>query len=331
MTKKINWWIVAAIIIICVPIGYVIMELIDRMPKEEEPQPPVQVDTTQTLPPDTTVVADSTLLPEEKDKQPVVIEPSTENVAKPIQTTTKVIEPIREDVPKQDNKVNEKDAEAKAAQAAAKAAAIEDAKEAANAAAKAAEAAKAAAAAAKAAKAKVNVEAAEDAAKAADAAAAKATAAKAAALAAAKVAKEAQTFVSKATKAADAAKAAAKEATKEATAAKAAKLKQDAAKAKAEEDAKKAEDARLAAEARTAKLRQDEDNAIKQAVIAGKSHSKVQGSCKVVVNKKSTMDYQNFKMGVNYNAFTNVKDVTITRDGQGKVTQINVTATENKE
>lgn len=66
-------------------------------------------------------------------------------------------------------------------------------------------------------------------------------------------------------------------------------------------------------------------------VASGQKSSKVPDGCSVVVNGHNTTDYQAFRMGVNYKAYTNVKVTSVSSDANGKVTKITVTATESKE
>ncbi len=69
---------------------------------------------------------------------------------------------------------------------------------------------------------------------------------------------------------------------------------------------------------------------IQSIVAAGKPSSKVPESCTVIVNGNTT-DYQSFRMGVNYNSYTNVRVTSIKTDpSTGKVIQINVSASESK-
>jgi len=66
-------------------------------------------------------------------------------------------------------------------------------------------------------------------------------------------------------------------------------------------------------------------------VASGQKSSKVPDGCSVVVNGHNTTDYQAFRMGVNYKAYTNVKVTSVSSDANGKVTKITVTAIESKE
>ena len=68
---------------------------------------------------------------------------------------------------------------------------------------------------------------------------------------------------------------------------------------------------------------------IQPIVSAGQKSSKIPDGCTIVVNGKDNMDYQNFRMGVNYKTYTNVRVTDVKADAKGNITKISVTATEN--
>lgn len=81
------------------------------------------------------------------------------------------------------------------------------------------------------------------------------------------------------------------------------------------------------AERKKAKLKKE----VQGIVAAGKKSSKVPDGCTVVINGRNNKDYQDFRMGVNYNAYSNVKVTAVTTDAKGVVTRVAVTATESKD
>lgn len=107
---------------------------------------------------------------------------------------------------------------------------------------------------------------------------------------------------------------------KQREAAEAAEKQRQAAAAEAER--KKAE-----AERKKAELKKE----VQGIVAAGKKSSKVPDGCTVVINGRNNTDYQAFRMGVNYKAYSNVKVTAVTTDAKGVVTRVAVTATESKD
>ena len=69
---------------------------------------------------------------------------------------------------------------------------------------------------------------------------------------------------------------------------------------------------------------------IQPIVASGRTNSKIPEGCTVVVNGHDT-DYQSFRMGVNYKAYTNVRVTDVKVDAKGVITRIYVIATEQKE
>lgn len=102
-----------------------------------------------------------------------------------------------------------------------------------------------------------------------------------------------------------------------------------AAKKKADAEAKKQAEAVVAARKKIEAL-QALKKECSQYVTSGRNYSKIPYSCKVAVNGKKTTDYQNFKMGVNYGAYTNVVVTSILTDSKGQIIQINVSAKESE-
>ena len=69
---------------------------------------------------------------------------------------------------------------------------------------------------------------------------------------------------------------------------------------------------------------------IQPIVASGSKNSKIPEGCAIVVNGHET-DYQSFRMGVNYKAYSNVRVTDVKVDAKGVITRINVTATERRE
>lgn len=116
---------------------------------------------------------------------------------------------------------------------------------------------------------------------------------------------------------------------------KAAEEKAEAAKKAAEEKARKAaeEKARKEAEQLAAakqKAAEDHDRLlteVRQVVTAGKSSSKVPDGCVVVVNGKSSTNYQDFRNGVKLGSYSGIKVTEI--EGENPVSKIYITAKVN--
>jgi len=72
-------------------------------------------------------------------------------------------------------------------------------------------------------------------------------------------------------------------------------------------------------------------NELQSIVAKGQKSSKVPDDCTILVNGRNKKDYQNFRMGVNWNVYSNVKVLSVSTDSKGNVTQINVSATESKD
>ena len=107
----------------------------------------------------------------------------------------------------------------------------------------------------------------------------------------------------------------------------------EAEKKRAEEQRLRDEKARQEAEQ---KRMQEEQklktllNTLQPIVASGRTNSKIPEGCTVVVNGHDT-DYQSFRMGVNYKAYTNVRVTDVKVDAKGVITRIYVIATEQKE
>lgn len=95
----------------------------------------------------------------------------------------------------------------------------------------------------------------------------------------------------------------------------------------AEAAAKQRQAAAAEAERKKAELKKE----VQGIVAAGKKSSKVPDGCTVVINGRNNKDYQDFRMGVNCNAYSNVKVTAVTTDAKGVVTRVAVTATESKD
>ena len=120
---------------------------------------------------------------------------------------------------------------------------------------------------------------------------------------------------------------------------------EEARQKKAEENRRKAELAeqkkREAAEAAEQKKREAEAIAqqkknelraeVQKIVASGRKSSKVSDGCTIVVNGRNTTDYQAFRMGVNYKAYSNVTVNSVSTDSKGNITRIAVSATESKD
>ena len=70
---------------------------------------------------------------------------------------------------------------------------------------------------------------------------------------------------------------------------------------------------------------------VQKIVSSGQKNSKITDGCTIVVNGRNTTDYQAFRQGVNYRAYTNVRVTEVITDPSGKVTRVKVTATESKD
>ena len=120
---------------------------------------------------------------------------------------------------------------------------------------------------------------------------------------------------------------------------------EEARQKKAEENRRKAELAeqkkREAAEAAEKKKREAEAIAeqkknelkaeVQKIVASGRKSAKVPDGCTIVVNGRNTTDYQAFRMGVNYKAYSNVVVKSVNTDTKGNITRIAVSATESKD
>lgn len=100
---------------------------------------------------------------------------------------------------------------------------------------------------------------------------------------------------------------------------------------KQREAAEAAEKQRQAAAAEAERKKADLKKEVQGIVAAGKKSSKVPDGCTVVINGRNNTDYQAFRMGVNYKAYSNVKVTAVTTDAKGVVTRVAVTATESKD
>lgn len=72
-------------------------------------------------------------------------------------------------------------------------------------------------------------------------------------------------------------------------------------------------------------------NELKDIVAKGQRSSKVPDDCTILVNGRNKKDYQSFRMGVKLRAYSDVKVNSVSTDSKGNVTQINVSATESKD
>ena len=120
---------------------------------------------------------------------------------------------------------------------------------------------------------------------------------------------------------------------------------EEARQKKAEENRRKAELAeqkkREAAEAAEKKRKEAETIAeqkknelkaeVQKIVASGRKSAKVPDGCTIVVNGRNTTDYQAFRMGVNYKAYSNVVVKSVNTDTKGNITRIAVSATESKD
>lgn len=109
---------------------------------------------------------------------------------------------------------------------------------------------------------------------------------------------------------------------------------EEAQQKKADEERKKAELAeqkRREAEIEAEKKKNELKIEVQRIVSSGQKSSKVSDDCSIVVNGRNTTDYQAFRQGVNYRAYTNVRVADVSTDASGKITRIKVTATESKD
>ncbi|MDE6304643.1 MAG: hypothetical protein K2M01_07455 [Paramuribaculum sp.] len=92
--KKLNWWAIAAVIILGVPVGFVVMGIIDKSKSHESVEEPVLAEVVNDMP--EPVVAPEPVVPELEEQQPVEVEtlpqpapePKVEKpVVKPVELT----------------------------------------------------------------------------------------------------------------------------------------------------------------------------------------------------------------------------------------------------
>lgn len=109
---------------------------------------------------------------------------------------------------------------------------------------------------------------------------------------------------------------------------------EEARQKKAEENRRKAELAeqkKREAEAIAQQKKNELRAEVQKIVASGRKSSKVSDGCTIVVNGRNTTDYQAFRMGVNYKAYSNVTVNSVSTDSKGNITRIAVSATESKD
>ena len=105
----------------------------------------------------------------------------------------------------------------------------------------------------------------------------------------------------------------------------------EAAEQKKREAAEAAEKKRKEAEAIAEQKKNELKAEVQKIVASGRKSAKVPDGCTIVVNGRNTKDYQDFRMGVNYNAYSNVVVKSVNTDTKGNITRIAVSATESKD
>lgn len=105
----------------------------------------------------------------------------------------------------------------------------------------------------------------------------------------------------------------------------------EAAEKKKREAAEAAEKKRKEAEAIAEQKKNELKAEVQKIVASGRKSAKVPDGCTIVVNGRNTTDYQAFRMGVNYKAYSNVVVKSVNTDTKGNITRIAVSATESKD
>lgn len=95
--------------------------------------------------------------------------------------------------------------------------------------------------------------------------------------------------------------------------------------AEKEEAERKAEEARKAEAARLAFAKMQFQKEVEKVITSGKSSSKVPEGCVIVVNKKQTTNYQNFRNGVKLGSYSGIHVTKV--EGNGVATRVYVNAT----
>ena len=107
--------------------------------------------------------------------------------------------------------------------------------------------------------------------------------------------------------------------------------KAELAEQKKREAAEAAEKKRKEAEAIAEQKKNELKAEVQKIVASGRKSAKVPDGCTIVVNGRNTTDYQAFRMGVNYKAYSNVVVKSVNTDTKGNITRIAVSATESKD